>query len=311
LKGQEYRPLIDVGGVRCWPAKPDFRQLKSGARMRREGWDFESHWDRRMVSTRELQVTRDFDFVVLGVGIGALPYVCREILAVDGRWCTMVDEVKTVATQAFQIWLNKDLQDLGWEMPPVTMTGFVKPFDTWADMGQVIPAENWRRPPKTVIYFCSVLADPPYQPAVTDTDYPRRRRAEVRRNAIAFLSRNIEHLWPKAVRRSGEFRWELLVEPEVTKSKRDGSRKRSRFDSQFWTANVNPSDRHVLALPWSLEHRISPLDNTYDNLTIAGDWTDCGFNEGCVEAAVMSGRLAAHAIAKWPALEDIVGYDHP
>jgi predicted NAD/FAD-dependent oxidoreductase len=42
-----------------------------------------------------------------------------------------------------------------------------------------------------------------------------------------------------------------------------------------------------------------------------GDWTDCGFNEGCVEAAVMSGRLAAHAIAETPALEDIIGYDHP
>ena len=58
-------------------------------------------------------------------------------------------------------------------------------------------------------------------------------------------------------------------------------------------------------------YRISPLDPTYDNLTIAGDWTACGFNAGCVEAAVMSGRLAAHAIARSPALEDIIGYDHP
>ena len=74
---------------------------------------------------------------------------------------------------------------------------------------------------------------------------------------------------------------------------------------------MNPSDRYVLALPGSLKHRISPLDNSYDNLTIAGDWTDCGFNEGCVEAAVMSGRLAAHAISQSPPLEDIIGYDHP
>jgi uncharacterized protein with NAD-binding domain and iron-sulfur cluster len=84
-----------------------------------------------------------------------------------------------------------------------------------------------------------------------------------------------------------------------------------RFDAQYWRANVNPTDRYVLALPGTLKYRISPLDNTYDNLTIAGDWTDCGFNEGCVEAAVMSGRLAAHAIAQTPALEDIIGYDHP
>ena len=85
----------------------------------------------------------------------------------------------------------------------------------------------------------------------------------------------------------------------------------ARFASQFWTANVNPSDRYALSLPGSSAYRISPLDHTYDNLTIAGDWTDCGFNVGCVEAAVMSGRLAAHAISRLPALEDIVGYDHP
>ncbi len=85
----------------------------------------------------------------------------------------------------------------------------------------------------------------------------------------------------------------------------------ARFASQFWTANVNPSDRYVLMLPGSLEHRISPLDNSYDNLTLAGDWTDCGYNAGCVEAAVMSGRLAAHALSGLPRLEDITGYDHP
>lgn len=50
---------------------------------------------------------------------------------------------------------------------------------------------------------------------------------------------------------------------------------------------------------------------TYDNFTVAGDWTNSGFNQGCVEAAIMSGRLAAHALAGTPALEDIVGYDHP
>jgi predicted NAD/FAD-dependent oxidoreductase len=86
---------------------------------------------------------------------------------------------------------------------------------------------------------------------------------------------------------------------------------RSRFDSQFWVANVNPTDRYTQSIPGSSEHRISPLDNTYDNLTLAGDWTDCGLNLGCVEAAVMSGRLAAHALSGSPALEGIVGFDHP
>jgi predicted NAD/FAD-dependent oxidoreductase len=46
-------------------------------------------------------------------------------------------------------------------------------------------------------------------------------------------------------------------------------------------------------------------------MTIAGDWTECGFNEGCIEAAVMSGMLAAHAISGKPALDDIIGFNHP
>jgi predicted NAD/FAD-dependent oxidoreductase len=47
-------------------------------------------------------------------------------------------------------------------------------------------------------------------------------------------------------------------------------------------------------------------------MTVAGDWTACGLDVGCVEAAVMSGMLAAHAITgDTPALESIIGYDHP
>lgn len=320
LESREYRPLIEIKGMRCWPSEPDYRQLKDGARLQRDRRDFESHWDQRKANTVKLQVTRDFDFVVLGVGIGALPDVCSEIIAGDPRWRGMVEGVKTVATQAFQIWLNADLQELGWDIPPVTLTSFVKPFDTWADMGQVVPAENWPDPsPQTSAYFCNVLADPPRPPDGSDIDYPKRRNEEVRNNAIQFLNRDIENLWPKATkvmktRARGswnEFRWELLADPKANGATTKQPASSAHFDTQFWTANVNPSDRYVLSVPGSAHHRISPLDNTYDNLTIAGDWTDCSLNLGCVEAATISGRLAAHAISGWPALEDIIGFDHP
>jgi uncharacterized protein with NAD-binding domain and iron-sulfur cluster len=319
LESREYRPLIDIKGMRCWPSEPDYRQLKNGAQLQRDGRDFESHWDQRKAKAVKLQVTRDFDFVVLGVGIGALPDVCSEIIAGDPRWRSMVEGVKTVATQAFQIWLSADLQELGWDIPPVTLTSFVKPFDTWADMGQVVPAENWPDPPRTSAYFCNVLADPPRPPLASDIDYPKRRSEEVRNNAIQFLNRDIENLWPKATkviktraRGSGsEFRWELLADPKANGATKKQPATGALFDTQFWTANVNPSDRYVLSVPGSAKHRISPLDNTYDNLTVAGDWTDCSLNLGCVEAAMMSGRLAAHAISGLPALEDIIGFDHP
>lgn len=304
-RGRRYRPLVDVRGLPCWPAAPDWAQLEEGARLAREGWKFESFWDRRKVGTRTLRVGHDFDLVVLGVGVGAVPYVCRELVARDARWRAMVEKVKSVPTQAFQIWLRSDMRALGWPHGPVNISGFVEPFDTWADMSHLAAAESWPEAPGAIAYFCSVLPDDAAPAAFAAPEFPDGQRERVRQNAIQFLDRDIAALWPKAQSAPGAFRWDLLVGPRATGS---GAQ---RFDSQYWTANVNPTDRYTLSLPGTLQHRISPLDDTYDNLTVAGDWTDCGFNEGCVEAAVMSGRLAAHAIAKSPPLEEIVGYDHP
>ena len=47
LADASYDPLADVAGRPCWPARPDFAQLEDGARLKAEGWEFESFWDRR------------------------------------------------------------------------------------------------------------------------------------------------------------------------------------------------------------------------------------------------------------------------
>jgi len=309
--GGEYQPLVDVDGLPCWPSQPDYGQLVDGDRLRREAWEFESFWDRRKVRSKTLRVIDDFDFVVLAVGVGAIPHVCREIVARDPRWRAMVDHVKTVATQAFQVWLSADMRELGWERPPTTLSGFVEPFDTWADMQHLLPRERWSRPPRALAYFCSVLPDAEGWADRSQRGYPAAQRERVRHDAIRFLDRDIVQLWPNALRAPGEFRWDLLVDPYAPDGVDRTTQGAARFASQYWTANVNPSDRYALSLPGSSAYRISPLDRTYDNLTIAGDWTACGFNAGCVEAAVMSGRLAAHALAQSPPLEQIVGFDHP
>ena len=304
----EYRPLIEVRGLPCWPSEPDWAQLVDGPRLREEQYDFESHWDRRHAGKKTLHVGKDFDFAVLGVGVGAIPFVCKELIARDERWRSMVDRVKSVPTQALQLWMSEDMRALGWKHGPVNVSGFVEPFDTWADMTHLIAEETWPERVRAIAYFCSVLRDAP-QEDTSRPSYPNERNAEVKENAIQFLDREIVHLWPCAANQSG-FRWDVLVDPgqRATGSSEHG---RARFDGQYWRANVNPSDRYVLSLPGSIAYRISPLDPTYDNLTIAGDWTACGITEGCVEAAVMSGLLAAHAISKSPPLEHIVGFDHP
>lgn len=304
--GGEYQPLIDVRGLPCWPSRPDFAQLEDGDQLEREAWELESHWDRRRVERKILRVGDDFDFVVLAVGIGAVPYVCADLVARDARWRAMVDHVKTVATQAFQLWLRANMPALGWTDRPIVLSGFTEPFDSWGDMGHLIPMESWPDPPQALAYFCNALRDDAGA-ARSDRAYPARRREEVARNIVRFLERDVVHLWPDALQPTGEFRWDLLAEARGT----TGCQGSARLASQFWTANVNPSDRYSLSLPGSSRYRISPLDRTYDNLTVAGDWTECGLNAGCVEAAVMSGRLAAHALAACPPLRAIVGYDHP
>ncbi len=309
--GKDYRPLVEVRGQPCWPSKPDFAQLEDGARLEAEGRDFESPWERRKAARRTLRVTKDFDFVVLGLGVGAVPHACRELVASNARWRNMAANVTTVATQAFQLWLREDIQALGWEAPPVTLSAFAKPFDTWADMGQLIPAEDWPRPPMTVAYFCGALPETEWNARPQSSE---ASRSAVRDKAVAFLETEARHLWPRAFDSRGRFRWDLLVAPNGAAGRSEPGKRlagKLRFGTQFWTANVNPSERYTQSLPGSIEYRISPLDDFFDNLTIAGDWTDCGLNLGCVEAAVMSGRLAAHALTGAPALEDIVGFDHP
>lgn len=305
----KYEPLVTVNRVPCWPARPQYDQLADGARLEAEGIDFESPWETRVAGKRTLKVSEDFDLVVLGLGLGALPFVAKELIEAEPRWRAMVENVKTVATQAFQVWMREDMGALGWNVPNVSLSGYVEPFDTWADMSHLLPAESWGGRAKAIGYFCSVLANAP-SPARIDPIVAETEHARVRQHAIDFLNRDVCALWPKAAAPGGGFRFELLVDAAEVKDAPPVANE-AAFDRQYWTANVRPSDLYVLSAPGTSRHRISPLDRSFDNLTIAGDWTASGLASGCVESAVMSGLLAAHALCEHPPLEDIIGYDHP
>ncbi|MCG8555134.1 MAG: NAD(P)-binding protein [Proteobacteria bacterium] len=310
--GRAYRPLVSIRGLPCWPAAPRWNQLVGGEMLRKQGWEFESHWERRRAGARTLRVGRDFDLVVLAVGVGEVPHVAREIIEQDARWQQWATSHKSVATQALQLWLRDGIAELGWTQPSINISGFVEPFDTWADMSHLTSRESYPLDPggsskvKSIAYFCSVLPDPEPGVNTAAAGYPAMRRKEVRDNALRFLNTDVGTLWPNAVAPKG-FRWNLLVTPDTNK----GPAGKARLESQFYIANVDPTMRYSLSLPGTLQHRISPLHRTHENLTVAGDWTGCGFTEGCVEAAVMSGKLAAHALSGSPPLEEIVGFDHP
>lgn len=305
LSGFPYEPLCWIKGLPCWPARPDFAQLVDGPELEALGIDWETQSDRRACERKSLQVGVDFDFVVLAVGLGVVRSVCGSLIERDERYRNMVERVKSVPTQAFQLWLDKDSWELGGGSRPLNLSGYVEPFDTLADMTHLIPKEDWARPPKMLAYFCNVLRDTadPRDRSYDSPEFLDDQRLRVHQHCIDFLNRDAWVLWP-AAKAAGGFDWSTLS----CSAELDGS---ERFSSQYWTANVRPSDRYSQALPGTTRYRISPLDRSYDNLTLAGDWTNCSLNMGCVEAAVMSGMLAAHALSGSPPLERIVGYDHP
>jgi uncharacterized protein with NAD-binding domain and iron-sulfur cluster len=306
--GAPYEPLVDVHGLPCWPAQPDYDQLEDGEAAKRNGVHFESPWEERIVEQRVLSVQQDFDYVVLALGGGAVPSTCAELMAHSPNFREAMSHLNTVATQALQIWTTPNLGELGWTHPPVNLSGWVEPFDTWADMSHLIPAEDFPHSVGAIAYFCSPLPDAVGDPAA-GMDFDRSQSERVKQHAVQFLERDIRALWPNAVdQSSGGFRWDLLAAPQTAQ---DGQQGQARIETQYWSANVRPSERYALSLPGTSRFRLSPLNRSFDNMTVAGDWTASGLNTGCVESAVISGRLAAHALSGAPALKDIVGYDHP
>lgn len=129
---------------------------------------------------------------------------------------------------------------------------------------------------------------PPY----SDHDFPARCAAQVKGSAIAQLNGPIGALWPAVVTGHG-FQWGCLIDPQ-------GGSGQQRFDSQYWRANVDPSERYVLSVVGSSAYRLKSDGSGFSNLYLAGDWLKTGLDAGCVEAAVMGGMQASRAISGWP-----------
>jgi len=301
----DYQPLVTVKGRPCWPARP-LLDIDDPSSLEESVVDAPADpW--------ELEVG-PADKVVLGIPVGVLPTICADLIRDHPEWHWMVSKVETVATQAFQLWLGESAGELGAEGAParpldvaenlrfLTSGGYVEPFDTWADMSHLIDVEDWpdAHRPRGIVYLCNVLpgVDPRKRHSQSQWD------AEVKRNAERFLRHHALHVWPGAISRyPDEFRWDLLVDP-------GGGVGRERFDAQFFRANVDPSERYVLSVPGSGRTRLAPDESGYENLFLAGDWTRCGLDLGCVEAAVMSGMLAAAAVEGDADVDHIVGAGH-
>jgi uncharacterized protein with NAD-binding domain and iron-sulfur cluster len=303
----EYDPLENG----CWPSEPRYDQLDPHAVAQLQQLkatpgqyvNFESAWSSwGPAHETEVSLQRgvDYDQVVLGISIGALREVCRELIAASPFWKHMVDTVKTVRTQAFQLWLSATLAEL-WSLPSSVVGTYEPPLDTWADMSHLIAHEGWEAGEvNTIAYFCGVLADgadgdPPWY---STPQFALDRREEAFAAMTYFATHYLGPMWSRNPA-APNFAWPLLVD-------RSGANGEQRLRAQYWTANIDPSERYVLSVPGSLDARLPhpnlPAPGTgFDNLYVAGDWTRNGINAGCVEAAVMSGLMASRALSGAPA----------
>lgn len=267
-----YEPLRLVRGLPCFPDRPAVDEPCVEVRATpTESQPFAA--DGEPVTLRR---GADFDTVVLAVSLGALPQLAESVVRRDIRWQAMIEHVRTVPTQSAQLWLRPDESTLGWRYPGATLSGLEADFDTCASMSHLLGAEDWpeQDAPGALAYLCSALPD------------SAAGNAEVAGRTGTFVHRWSPMLWPDV--------------PPVTL---DGDTMRAHH----CVANTDPSDRYVQSLPGSDRHRLRVNQSGLDNLVLAGDWTDCGLNAGCIEAAVISGIEAAAAVEGRPLCGRVLG----
>jgi len=295
--GKPYDPLVDVNGLPCWPSDTLWEQI---AEPKDHSINLE---DPKSPALDTITLVRgyDFDDVVLATPIATLPALAKELIDASPRWRRMVEQVKCVRTQALQLWLTPTAYELGWTaMGRPLLAGFHRsPLNTWADMSHLGPRESWPskegRFPKSIAYFTGPLC-------TTEDPVEENRRVsfDLVENAIGWLFPNAT----KEKGATGPLDWDLLVDdrtvPGVGKA---------RMDAQYLRANYWPSELFTLSLHGTTKYRIAPGDTDFDNLVIAGDWTENGFNIGNVEATMMSGMLASNALVGYPARQAIIGVD--
>jgi len=295
-KNPEYEPLVRVNNLDCWHYGPDFSQLEEGEELKASSSNLESYWTTWNGGDRvTFERGKHFDTIILGIPIEGLKGICGDIIRKSERWQAMAERVKTIQTQGFQLWLMKDLSQCGWTLDSPILGAYVEPLDTWADMSHLLAVENWpaESQPRQIAYFCGVMETADQLASKEDLQFPLVEASRCKKKAIDFLKRDSCYLWPKAGQASlpDTFDWGFLASNTADSEV-------NRFDSQYWRANVDPSERYVLALAGTTEYRLRTDESGFSNLLLTGDWIRNGFNSpGCIESAVISGRQAARAIS--------------
>jgi len=271
---------------------------------------------------KTLRAGHEFDEVVLAIAIGALPYIASDIIEVRAdTWGKMIKGVKSIPTQAFQVWFDKSLPEMGFDSKlygtdRLVGANFNLATTDFTDFSDLIEWEGWEDgdvpAPRGLLYFCGPMQDLTVTPPFTDTDYPRRAYDRVKWTAANYLRTFAGPILPDAAASAIDAQgldFNLLhnVHPDIPD---EGI---NRISQQYIRPNIDPSERYVTSLPGSAAHRLRAWDSGIDNLVLCGDWTYTGINVGSFEGSVMGGMLASYALTGSPTLAQIDAYTflHP
>lgn len=292
VRGEIYEPLVNIDGLPCWPSEPLYDQLNEGPEIRAKGAHFEDFWTSWPgVGEVILERDRDFDTVIFGISLGAVPYLCPTILAANPAWQMMVDRVRTVATQAAQLWFHHDLEKLGWKGSSPIVDAYDDPFNTWADMSFLLHRERWPKAhtPRSLAYLVGPFHEPSPPPGPEVPGFEATQRAVVCAQVRHWLGVSAAGLWPNASHVLPGFDWSTLYAA-------DGIEGANRLSEQYLRVNVAPSERYVQSLAGSTQYRLFVESAGVDGLYPVGDWVNTGINSGDIEAATISGLQAARAV---------------
>lgn len=281
-----YNPLREVEGLACWPSQPCYEQLMEGEELQQGGYNLESFWTPwKNPQTRVLKAGTDFDEVVLAISIGALPYLFADDAKLPEAFRLMLEKVETVATQAIQLWVKQPLHELGWEYGDVVLDAYTTPINTWAVMNQLLARESWPagKEVQGIHYFCGQMEGA--IPDRNNANAPAEALAKLEKTCADFIAKNLEPLWPRVAEHGAG----------------------ATIVDKYLRTNIDPTERYVMSVAGSTRYRLRANESGFSNVTLAGDWTNNGFNAGCVEAAAMSGIQAANAIAGKPLNDGING----
>ncbi|MEL6812238.1 MAG: NAD(P)-binding protein [Bacteroidota bacterium] len=308
LKDGTYNPTYKFKGLDVWPGEPLYDQIDDEqAKALKEGkYDLEEAWcGWENVGHLSLDKGKDFDYVVLGIPIDVLggdEGICKEIIDNNEAWHNMYHHVKSIPTMSMQLWIEPTLKELGMNLPDwgfpegalPNLVTYADPQYSFIDMSQVMPYEDWNgKEPGVLIYFTGSFLDPEVIPPYSDQKYPHEQLERIMRVSEQWLRDKMGWFFPKATTLEYPEGMRLDVIHDFSKHAETDY---AKLKTQFFRANVNPTDRYTLSLPGSNKYRLKADESGFDNLIITGDWINFGVNVGYYEGAIVAGLQAGQVV---------------